>query len=107
MCSPIVAAIGLLLTGMWFHSLYVRERSHKTVWTAVWAVFSVALFVAAWLGVSILTSLGASDYPADSFQQWTVSVAALLTLAFQPAVGLWLFVSSRILRGFAPVLIEH
>jgi hypothetical protein len=100
-CSPIVTAVGLFLAGIWFHSLYVRGRSPKMVWTAIWAVFSVALFVAAWLGVSILTSIGASDYPANRFLQWTASVAALLTLALQPAVGLWLFVSSRISRGWA------
>ena len=99
-CSPIVAAAGLLLTGMWFHSLYLRGRSRKTIWITIWAVFSVALFAAAWLGISLLTSIGASDYPADEFFRWTASVAALLTVACQPGVGLWLFVSARILRGF-------
>jgi hypothetical protein len=99
-CSPILAAVGLFLTGMWFHSLYLRGRSRKTVWIAIWIVFSVALFAAAWLGISLLTSIGASDYPADEFFQWTASVAALLTVACQPGVVLWLFVSSRILPAF-------
>lgn len=99
-CGPIVAAVVLFLSGMWFHSLYLRGRSRKTVWIIIWVVFSVALFAAAWLGISLLTSIGASDYPADEFFQWTASVAALLTVACQPGVGLWLFVSARILRGF-------
>lgn len=54
--SPMAAAFVLFLTGMGFHSLYIRGRSRKTVWIAIWLVFSVALFVAAWLGISILTS---------------------------------------------------
>jgi hypothetical protein len=98
-CSPIVAAAGLLLAGMWLHSLYVRGRSRKIAWVTIWAVFSIALFAAAWLGISILTSIGASDYPAYRFLRWTASIALLFTLAFQPGVGLWLIVASRILRG--------
>jgi hypothetical protein len=105
-CSPILAAVGLFLTGMWFHSLYLRERSRKTVWITIWVVFSFALFAAAWLGISLLTSIGASDYPADEFFQWTASVAALLTVACQPGVVLWLFVSSRILHGFESTTIS-
>jgi RsiW-degrading membrane proteinase PrsW (M82 family) len=96
--SPMAAAIVLFLVGMWSHSIYLRGRSRKTVWVAVWMVFSVALFAAAWLGTTILTSIGASDYPSNSFFQWTASIAALLTLVFQPVVGLWLFISSRIFR---------
>lgn len=98
-CGPIVAAVGLFLAGIWFHALYLRRRSRKTVWVIIWVVFSVALFAAAWLGISLLTSIGASDYPAGDFFQWTASAAALLTVACQPGVGLWLFVSARILRG--------
>jgi hypothetical protein len=98
--SPIGAAVGLFLAGMWLHSLYLRENSLRTGWIAIWVVFSVALFAAAWLGISLLTSIGASDYPAGEFLQWTAGVAALVTVACQPGVGLWLFVSARILRTF-------
>ena len=98
-CGPLVAAAGLFLAGMGLHSLYLRGRSRQAVWIAIWALFSVALFAAAWLGISLLTSIGASDYPAGEFYRWTATLAALLTLACQPAVGLWLFVSARILRG--------
>ena len=99
-CSPILAAVGLLLVGMWFHTFHLRGRSHKTVWIAIWIVFSVALFVAVWFGITILTSIGASDYSAILFLQLTAKVAAFLTLAFQPGVVLWLYVSSRILHVF-------
>jgi hypothetical protein len=105
-CSPIVAAVVLFLTGMGFHSLYLCGHSRKTVWITIWVVFSVALFAAAWFGISLLTSIGASDYPADEFFQWTASVAALLTVACQPGVILWLFVSSRILHGFESTTIS-
>ncbi len=98
-CGPIVVAVGLFLAGVWFHPLYLRGRSRKTAWVIIWVIFSAALFAAAWLGLSLLTSIGASDYPAGEFFQWTASVAALLTVACQPGVGLWLFVSARILRG--------
>jgi hypothetical protein len=99
-CSPIVAAVGLLLTGMWFHSFHMHGRSGRTLWVAIWVVFSVSLFAAAWYGTTILTSIGASDYPAIQFLQLTAKAAAFLTLAFQPGVVLWLFVLSRILRKF-------
>jgi len=95
-CGPIVAAVALFLAGMWFHSLYLRGRSRKTVWITIWVVFSVALFAAAWLGISLLTSIGASDYQADEFFRLTAIAAALLTVACQPGVGLWLLVSARI-----------
>ncbi len=106
-CAPIVAAVGLLLVGMWLHTLFLRGRSRKPAWIAIWAVFSGALFVVAWLGISILTSIGASDYAADEFFRWTASAAALLTVALQPGVGLWLFVSAHILRGFALTATEQ
>jgi hypothetical protein len=99
-CSPIVAAVGLFLTGMWLHSLYLRGRSRKSLWITIWVVFSGAFFTAAWLGISLLTSIGASDYPPDKFFQWTASVAVLLTVVCQPGVVLWLFVSSRLLCNF-------
>jgi hypothetical protein len=98
-CSPMVAAVGLLLAGIWLHSFYLRGRSGMTVWVVIWVVFSVALFLAAWYGTTILTSIGASDYPAIQFLQLTAKAAAFLTFAFQPGVVLWLFVSSRILRN--------
>jgi RsiW-degrading membrane proteinase PrsW (M82 family) len=97
-CSPVVAAFGLLLAGIWLHPFYLRGRSGKPVWVAIWVVFSGALFLAAWYGITILTSIGASDYPAIQFLQMTAKAAVFLTLAFQPAVVLWLFVSARILR---------
>jgi hypothetical protein len=106
-CGPIVAAIGLFLAGMWLHSLYLRGRSRKTVWIIIWVIFSAAVFATAWFGISLLTSIGASDYPAGEFFQWTASVAALLTVACQPGVGLWLFVAARILRGFESASANH
>jgi hypothetical protein len=105
-CSPILAAVGLFLTGMLFHTFNLRGRSHETIWIAIWIVFSVALFAAVWFGITILTGIGASDYSTIMFLQLTAKVAAFLTLALQPGVVLWLFVSSRILHGFESAAIS-
>jgi hypothetical protein len=55
----------------------------------------MAMFLAVWFGVTILTSVGASDHSPAVFLTWMASVAAL-TLAFQPGVIFWLFTTSRI-----------
>jgi hypothetical protein len=98
--SPILAAVGLLIAGIWFHALYLGKRSRKTFWVAIWLVFSVALFAVAWLGITLLSSIGASDYPVEDYLKWTASVAGVLTLVCQPGVVLWLLISSRIMRRF-------
>jgi hypothetical protein len=42
--APILAAVVLFLVGTWFHSIYVGGRSRRTLWAAIWMVFSAALF---------------------------------------------------------------
>lgn len=101
--GPLLAALGLLLVGIRLHPLYARGRSHPAAWVVVWAAFSTALFVATWFGTTIMTSIGASDYATGEFLRWTATVAALTTLVLQPGVGLWLYVSSRLLRRMEPV----
>jgi hypothetical protein len=96
--GPIVAALGLLVTGIRLHPLWVRGRSHTVAWTVIWVVFSISLFVAMWFGTTIVTSIGASDYETGEFLRWTTAVAVLITLALQPGVGLWLYVATHILH---------
>jgi hypothetical protein len=96
--APVVVVFGLLVIRIGLHAPYARGRSHQALWVGIWAVFSVAAFVATWFGTTIVTSIGASDYPAGEFLRWTATVAALITLALQPGVVLWLYVSSRILH---------
>jgi hypothetical protein len=100
--GPIVAALGLLFTGNRLHALYARGRSQKVAWIVIWAVSSMALFGVLWFGMTIVTSIGASDYETGEFLRWTAAVAALITLALQPGVGLWLYLASRILGRVQP-----
>lgn len=100
--GPVLVGIGLLLVGAWLYPLYARGYSSPAAWAGVWAVFSIALFGVTWFGIIVLTSLGASDYPSGAFLRWTLTVAALLTLALQPGVWLWLTLSRRILRSVEP-----
>jgi hypothetical protein len=95
---PIVMVVALFVIGITLHAPYARGSSHQKLWVGIWAVFSVALFVATWLGTTLVTSIGASDYETGEFLSWTATVAALITLALEPGVGLWLYASSRVLR---------
>lgn len=95
--GPVTADFGLFLAGRGLYSLHRRARSARVAWMATWAVFSVALFLANWVGVTILTSIGASDTPEHTFLCMTAIFAAGLTLLAQALVIPWLSVVSRIL----------
>ena len=97
--GPVAAAFGLFLGGRWLHSLCLRGRSPCAAWRVIWAVFSVSLFIAIWIGFTVLTSVGASDKPAHIFLSWTALIAAGLTLLAQGLVIPWLVVVSRMLPG--------
>ena len=97
--GPIAAAFGLFIAGRGLYSLHLREHSARVAWMATWAVFSVALFLANWIGLTILTSIGASDTPEHTFLCMTAIFAAGLTLLAQAFVIPWLIVVSRILSG--------
>jgi hypothetical protein len=97
-CGPIAAAAGLFAIGVWLAAARQRRRSRLFPWIAAWAVYSIGLFAAAWLGLIMVTSIGASDFPADAFERWTAGIAVVVTVAFQPAIGVWLFAVSRMWR---------
>ena len=88
--GPVAAAFGLFLAGRWLHALFQRGRSPRAAWIVIWAVFSFALFIAIWVGFSVLSSVGASDTRVHIFLSWTALIAAGLTLLAQPLVILWL-----------------
>ncbi|MHB1356336.1 MAG: hypothetical protein ACYCZF_10215 [Anaerolineae bacterium] len=96
--GPLIAAFILFLAGIWLHSLYCNERSRLFTWIVTWTVFTAVLFLAVWLGVTILTSLGASETPIRIFLSFTAMVAAVATLLMQAVVIAWLYIASRILR---------
>jgi hypothetical protein len=97
-CFPILAAGGFVLIGVRLYAFFRRYR--KPALISIWATFTCALFLAVWFGATILTSLGASDYPTEVFIKSTVGLAGFVTLIFQPGVWLWLYVSLRLLRYF-------
>jgi hypothetical protein len=98
--GPIAAALGLFLAGRGLHSLHRPGGSARLAWTVTWAVFSVALFLAGWVVVTIFASVGASDTPEHIFLRMTALFAAGLTLLAQALVIPWLIVVSRILPRF-------
>jgi hypothetical protein len=55
-----------------------------------------AAFVAVWFGLTVLTSVGASDHPTTDFLCWTSLVAAALTLLAQALLVPWLIAVSRV-----------
>jgi uncharacterized membrane-anchored protein len=95
--GPIVAAIGLFFTGRVLYSRYLRGRSRRSVWGSTWAVFSVTLFLAIWIGITILTSIGASETPSSTFLSLTALIAAGVILLAQALVIPWLIFVSRML----------
>jgi hypothetical protein len=96
--GPVVTAFGIFLAGRWLHPFYMRAPSASVAWVVIWALFSAELFIAAWLGVAVLTSLGASETPLHIFLSTTALGAALLTLLAQLIAIPWLYAVSRSLR---------
>jgi hypothetical protein len=97
--GPILAAIGLFFVGGGLYSLHLHGGSPRAIWLATWAVFSVALFLAIWVGVTVFTSIGASETPPHIFLRLTALIAAGLTLLSQALVIPWLITISRMLPG--------
>jgi len=97
--GPFAAVFGLFLAGRWLHSLHARGRRHFAAWMITWAVFSGGLFLAIWFGLTVLTSVGASDKPPVVFLSWTGGVATVLTLLAQALVVPWLYGVSRMGEG--------
>jgi hypothetical protein len=100
--GPIAAACGLFLAGRWLYPLTLRGRSRRGGWAVIWAVFTGALFVALWIVVTVVTSVGASDKPAGSFLAWTALLAAALTVLAQTLGIPWLYAVSRLVRELQP-----
>ena len=97
--GPILAAISLFFIGRGLYSPRRRGRSPRSIWLATWAVFSVALFLAIWVGVTGLTSIGASETPSHIFLRVTDFIAAGLTLLSQALEVPWLVVVLRMVHG--------
>ena len=95
--GPVLAAFGVFFTGRVLYSRYLRGRSRRSVWGSTWAVFSVTLFLAIWIGITIFTSIGASETPSSTFLSLTAFIAAGVILLAQSLVIPWLIFVSRML----------
>lgn len=98
--APIVLSALVFLAGIGIYRFYSDGTSRTIAWIALWVVFSVGAFLAGWFGITILTSLGASDYPASQILRNSAAASAGLALLCQPVVGMWLFVSTRMFDQF-------
>ena len=93
--GPVLAAFGLFLAGKGLHSHHLRGRSPRVAWMVTWIVFSSALFLAFWIGVIMLTSIGATETPAHIFLGFTALMAAGMTMLAQAFVIPWLVIISK------------
>ena len=93
--GPALAAFGLFLAGRGLYAVYRQARSAWAAWIAIWIVFTAALFLTAWFGITVIGSIGASDKPIAIFLSYTALVAAGPTTLAQPLVVLWLYAASR------------
>jgi hypothetical protein len=90
----------LFLSGRVIFSAFSRHvLSRRAVWISVWIVFTVFSFIVAWVGASILTSVGASDYGTWEFFVMTAKFAGAALVGLQAGIVLWLFMAKRILRN--------
>ena len=81
------------------HSLHLRSNSSRSAWLGTWAVFSIALFFAVWIGTTLITSIGASETPPLVFLKMTALITTGLTLLGQILVIPWLIVVSKMISG--------
>lgn len=97
--GPFMAMIGLFGIGTGLYYLHQHIRSPFVAWSAIWFVFSTTFFLAIWIGVIIVTSIGASETPPLVFLRITVTIASVLILLGQALVIPWLVCASKLLPG--------
>lgn len=98
--GPIVAAMIVFYLGRMLVSFYQRGFFPRPMLIAIWGLFTTTLFAALWFGVSILTSIGATETPLPIFLRKTACGAAGLTLFAQFLVIPWLvFIYQKVFSG--------
>jgi hypothetical protein len=98
--GPLLAATVLFVLGLAGYRLTGRPQPPRIHQVAVWGLFILAAFLAAWYVTILVTSIGASETPPMEF----LGITALLALAAitlgQPLIVLWLFMVNRLWREF-------
>jgi len=94
---PIAGAVIILVSGRWGCAYYVKTEKPRQAWIMLWCIFSAGVFIAAWYAISVITSIGASDYSTTAFLSWTASAAAGLTFVGQIGVIPWLLIATKAL----------
>jgi hypothetical protein len=97
--APVAAACILFLAGRGLFFFHHRGWSPSAAWTVTWVVFSTVLFLAFWFGMTVLSSIGASDKPMHIFLAWTAIFAAGLIGMAQLLVIPWLYIVSKVLHN--------
>ncbi len=67
---PIAAAAFVFFAGRGLVSLSQRGFSPRVIVITIWGLFTITLFSALWIGVIILTSIGASENSATHFSAY-------------------------------------
>jgi hypothetical protein len=93
--GPVLITSGLFFAGRGLYSIHLYGNSPRDIWLATWVVFSVLLYIALWIAIIILTSVGASETPMHIFMGITALFAAGLVLPAQVVVVPWLVFVSR------------
>jgi hypothetical protein len=97
--APVAAAFILFFGGRRLLPFHHRVWSPRFAWTVTWVIFSTVLFLAFWFGMTVISSIGASDKPLHIFLAWTAIFAAGLTGMAQVLIIPWLYMVSKVLRS--------
>jgi len=97
--GPLLAAAVLFVLGLVGYRLTGRPQPPRIHQVAVWGLFSLAAFLAAWYVTILVTSVGASETPPEEFLAITAGIALTAIALGQPMILLWLWLVHRIWRA--------
>jgi hypothetical protein len=93
--GPVILSITLFIAGRGLYFLLLLGRSPLMVWLITWISLSLMLFLALWIDMIILTSVGATETPVHIFLGLTALLAAGLTFLSQVLLIPWLVMINR------------
>ncbi len=93
--GPIPGAVGIIVVGLLCYRLVQTQRVSRIGWGIVWVVFTLAAFLVAWYGITMVTSIGASETPPEVFLTVTAGMSLVVITLGQPVILLWLSMVNR------------